>query len=405
MNRYRALLACSLMALIATPLLASWEDGVAAFRAGRYADAAAVFQTFVSSSPNAPEGHYMLGMSLLRQKRLTEALGSLGEALTLGSGDIRYRMSFAQAQLKAGKSADAFDTLNAQDPATVAESARASFSQLLAKAAVSSGRGVEALASLDKALAVDKGSKALWLARANLAGRLDRPQEAFSALTTAFRLDPSDPQPGKSAVHSALAIAQDPAIGERKLEWYVKAAGVAERLAGAFPTPENLRLAGSANMGAREYEGAVGFLEKLLVSSGQDPLLHYDLGRCRQALGQHREALDDFAAALDRSPDAELTDQVHLKRGAALRALEDFTGAAAAFRLAGDTGTAAEMDGYAQNRLEWAKAKAECVNKRATLQQLLRESKDLEHTPEYRQLKEDLAAINTACSDFFTEVS
>ncbi len=404
MNRHRAALASFLMALLAMPVLGSWEDGVTAFRAGRYQDATSVFQSYVSSSPRAPEGHYMLGMSLLRQERFADALAPLGEAVSLSEDDIRYRMTLAQALLKAGKSGDAFDALNAQDPATVADASRASFNQLLARAATSSGRG-GALASVDRALAVDQSSKPLWLARANLTARAGRMEEAYSALDTAFKLDPSDPQPGISAVHSALSIAQDPATGERKLEWYGKAAGVADRLAGAFPTPENLRLAGSANMGAKDYEGAIGYFEKLLASGDQSPLLHYDLGRCRQALGQHREALSDFAAALDRSPDTELTARVHSKRGAAHRALENFSGAAAAYRLAGDAEAAKEMDGYAQNRAEWAKAKDECSEKLTGLEKLLASSKDIEHTREYQELEREVTSMRSACEPYFNETS
>ncbi len=400
MNRHLAVLASLLMVLLATPVLASWEDGVAAFQAGRYEDAASVFQSFVSSSPRAPEGHYMLGMSLLRQKRPADALAPLGEALSLSEDDIRYRMTLAQALLKAGKADDALDVLKPQDPATVADAARSSFNQLLAKAAVSSGRDGDALASLDKALAVSKTSKPLWLARANVVGRLDRPAEAFSALNTAFEIDPSDPKPGVGAVHSALAVAQDPATGERKLEWYGKAAGIADRLAEAFPTPENLRLAGSAAMGAKSYENAIGYFESLLASEGQKPQLHYDLGRCRQALGQHREALDDFAAALDLSPDAELTTSIHAKRGIALQVLEDLPGAAAAFRLAGDIDAAEEMDGYAQNREEWAKAKAECSNKLAGLEALLASSQDITHTREYQELLQEVSSMRSACAAF-----
>ncbi len=403
MNRHRALLTCLLTALIASPLLATWEDGVAAFQAGRYDDAAAVFQSFVVGSPEAPEGHYMLGMSLLRQKRLNEALGPLGDALALGPDDARYRMTLGQALLQASKPADALDVLDAQDPAGVPATARASYHQLLAKAATSSGRDADAYASLGKALAADRSSKVLWLARGNLAGRLDRPGEAFAALNTAFELDPSDPEPARSAAYAALKAAQDPAAVDRKPEWYTKAAGVAERLASAFPAPDNLRLAGSASMGAREYQKALGYFESLLAEGGQDPLLHYDLGRCRQALGQSQEALDHFDAALERSPDDQLTRAVHSKRGTALRVLEDFAAAAEAFRLAGDAEAAKEMAGYAQNRLEVAKAKADCVEKRTTLEQLIVDSAGLEHTPEYRQLLEDLATVNSGCSSYFSE--
>lgn len=403
MKPHRAVLALTLMALAAAPLTASWDDGVAAFRAGRYDDAARVFESFVARSPEAPEGHYMLGLSLLQQSRTADALAPLARAVALGADDARYRLTLAQAQIKAGRGDEAFDVLRAQDPAAVAAASRASFNQLLARAATASGRDRDALSSLDRALDADRSSKALWLARANLAGRLDRPAEAFSALTEAFRIDPGDPQPGVNAVHTALSIAQDPAAGEGKLEWYARAAGMADALVEAAATPEHLRLAGSASMGAKAYYRALGYFERLLATDAGDPLVHYDLGRCRQALGQHREALDHFAAALERSPDAELSAAVHASRGAALRALEDFSGAAAAFRAAGNAGAAAEMDGYADNRREWAAAKADCVKKRDELSTLLAESKSIEHTREYKQVEQDLAAILGVCAPYFSE--
>ena len=99
-----------------------------------------------------------------------------------------------------------------------------------------------------------------------------------------------------------------------------------------------------------------------------------------------------------------MTSNIHASRARALRRLEDFDGAAGAFRLAGDVDAAAEMEHYAKNRREVAAATADCVEKRDTLRQLLEDSQDLEHTPEYRQLQRDLAAIQTACQSFFSEV-
>jgi tetratricopeptide (TPR) repeat protein len=403
MNRHRVHLTCSLMALLSAPLFASWEDGVAAFRAGRYEDAAAVFESFVSASPQAPEGYYMLGLSLMRQERLKDALGPLAEAVALAGNDVSYRLTLAQALLKAGKPADAFTALEAQDPAAVDKTSRASFNQLLAKAANGSGRDRAAFASIEKALAADGKSKALWLARANLAGRLDRPEDVFAARVAAFEIDPSDPEPGVLGVHAAMDLAQAPDAGDGKLEWYGKAAQLADRLTAAFPTPENLRLAAAANMGAHQYERSIGYLERDLATDGRDPLLHFDLGRCRQALGQNRQALDDFAAALERSPDAQLATAIQAKRGASLRALEEFDAAAAAYRQAGDAETAAEMAGYAKNRREYEAAKDDCVKKRKGLQEILASSEGLEHTPEYKEIQQDLATILDVCKSYFND--
>ncbi len=402
MNRKHTWLTCSLMTLLATPLLATWDDGVSAFRDGRYGDAATVFQSYVKGNPSAPEGHYMLGLSLLRQDRLVESLGPLSDALSLDEDDARYRMTLAQALLKTGKPAGALDILDAQDPAAVTGPARAGFHQLLAKAATSSGDAA-AFASLDKALAADAGARVLWLARANLAHRLDRPREAFEALSTAFELDPSDPEPARSAVQTALAAAQHEADPANRRAWYEKGAGVAGRLAPAFPTPDNLRLAASASMGAGDYEGAAKLFEQALAVAGDDPLLHYDLGRCRQALGQSEAALGHLADALERSPDAALVTEIQASRARALRAQEDFAGATEAFRLAGDAAAAAEMEGYAKNRRDWARDKAECAEKRDGLEQLLAESEDLKHTREYQEAEHNLAAILSACEPFFSE--
>ncbi len=404
MNRHHAWLICCLTALLATtPVLATWDDGVSAYRAGRYADAVTVFQSYVSGNPDAPEGHYMLGLSLLRHGRTAEALGPLSDALSLSEDDSRYRMTLAQALLKASKPADALDVLSAQDPAAVTEAARASFHQLLARAATSSGRDADAFASLGKALAADSGARVLWLARANLARRLDRPKEAFEALTTAFELDSGDPEPARSAVQTALAAAQSEAQADARRQWYAQGATVAGTLAASFPTPENLRLAAGATMGAGDYQGAAELFERALAAGGDDALLHYDLGRCRQALGQSEAALAHLTAALERSPDPALTTEIHAVRARALRAREDFAGAAAAYRLAGDASSAAEMEHYAENRLEWAKAKADCAEKRTGLEQILAESEDLKHTREYKVVQRDLASIVAACEPYFTE--
>ena len=404
MHRHPALLTLSLMALLATPLFATWEDGVAAYRAGRYDDAASVFQSFVSSSPTAPEGHYMLGLSLLRQNQMLKALEPLSEALKLSENDLRYRMTLAQALLKAGKFGDAFDTLAAQDLSAIGEAERASFNKLLAKAAISSKRHGAAFDHLEKALAVDPGSRTLWLAHANVASRLDRPQDAFSAMSKAFQLDPSDSELGYKTAYTAMRVAQDSA-GDQKVEWYGKAAGIAGKLAKAAPTLENLRMAASAHMGAKEYEQAATLFERALAMETEDPLPHFDLGRCRQAQGRHREALAHFGAALKRSPDTELAARLHAQRGAALRVLEDFDGSAAAYRLAGMGDAATEMEGYAQNRREWEEDKADCIARRTGLEDILASSDGLEHTREYKEVEQNLSALLSACEPFFSDQS
>ena len=404
MKRFPTVLALSLAVLSTSPLYATWDSGVSAFRDGRYEEAASVFQDFVERSPEAPEGHYMLGMTRLRQQRLDESIGAFGKALDLGPSDARYTLALAQAQLKASRADDALATLGTTDPKAVPATMRSSFDQLLAKAANVSRRDSQAEEILERALAASPKSKPLWLASANVAQRRDRPEKRFEALSTVFELDADDTQAGSKAAHSAIAIAQNTGDPGLRTDWYQRASSLAHRLTASSPTAEHWMLAGGAAMGGHEYELALGSFEKARAAGDDSLELDYYVGRTHLALGQNEEALRYLQATLDRSPDAAMTASVHAARGLAYRKLEQFDQAAAAFRLAGDTVQAEEMAGYAANRREWALAKAECHERQQKIQELRQGSQELEGTPEWDELEQEFSDILTACKPYLQDV-
>ncbi|MEM7582258.1 MAG: tetratricopeptide repeat protein, partial [Acidobacteriota bacterium] len=191
MSKLRIVLTATLIAMISvSPLSASWDEGVAAFRAKKYQEAAEAFQSYVSRSPKQPQGHYMLGMSLLQQKRYREALNPLLEAHQLGPGDTNSGLALAQTQVKLGQGNAALETL--ATVADVPEKQRKNHHKLLALAVdlSDSGRAAQARRLIEQALAVDRSSKALWVALAEVADRTNRTDEKFSALAKAFELDP-----------------------------------------------------------------------------------------------------------------------------------------------------------------------------------------------------------------------
>lgn len=405
MKHFPAVLLSILLTFATLPLHASWESGVSAFKAGRYDEAAAVFEELVLSSPDAPQGHYMLGMSLLQQKRLDAAIKALGKAHELGPDDANTTLALAQAQLKASQADRALKTLAAADPAAVPKAARPNFEQLLAKAATASGLTGEADRALDRALATSPKSKPLWVAKATVAQRDGRSAERFTALAEVFEIDPKDASAGAGAVRAGIHLAQDTADPARKAERYRRAASLSRRLAAGSPTGEHLMLAGSAEMGAQDYEAALTSFEKARAAGSDDLLLDYYLGRSKLALDRDQEALEHLQATLDRSTDAELTRSVHAARGLAYRKLERFDEAAAALRQAGDTSQAEEMERYAKNRREWEIAKAECVEKRQKIADLKAGSEELKGTPEWAELEQEFAAVLAACESYFVEQS
>lgn len=405
MPRTPALLACILLAALTTsPLLATWNEGVSAFSSGRYDDAAAVFETFAARSPQAPEGHFMLGLCRLQQKRTAEALASLGKAVELGEGEARFSLALAQTQLRAREGNDALSTLAALDPATVSGKERANFNQLLAKAATAGNRNAEARAALDKAVDADPASKGLWVALANVNKRLDRPEERFTALAKAFEIDPEDAETGRLATKAATVIAQDEEDDAgRRREWYRKASEVGGRLVAAFPTPEHLMLAGSAHLGAQQHADAVASFEKALAGGADDLKLRYELGQSTLALGRHEESLRHLEKALERSPSPDLAAGIHAARGLAYRGLEQFDRAAEAYRSAGDMKTASEMAGYAENRRDWAAAKADCERQRIKIENMRKDPGLLEGTPEWDELEQQMSKILAGCAPYLHE--
>ncbi|MEE8524323.1 MAG: tetratricopeptide repeat protein, partial [Thermoanaerobaculia bacterium] len=378
--------------IVASPGFASWEQGVSAFQAGRFEVAVDEFQSLVNSNPVAPQGHYMLGLSLLQMRQATASLEPLAKAVELEPSNTIYHLALAQTQLEVRRPDDALTTLAAQDPAAVPDAQRSGFGRLLAEAATESGDGEKSLAALERALTVDPSSKSMWQASAQIAHQLNRPRRAFDAFATAYTLDPTDVELGRHIVQTAFAAARAHQDDDRR-GWFQRASRVAVELAGAAPTAEHLLLAGEALLGAQDYDGARSWFEKAAAADPADPWPRFYLGRC--ASEEPETALSHLQATLERSPDEDLTGQIQNARGAALRRLERFEEAEEAYRLAGNEEKVAKMERLIeikQGNDQWAAEKRRCEEKQRAAQDLLKENESLSGTAVWRELEKDVEA-------------
>jgi len=80
---------------------------------GREREAEAVLRDAVKADPSAAGPRHALGLSLVRQKRVPEALAALGEAARLAPDDPRFAYVYGVALHDAGKRAEATKTLEA----------------------------------------------------------------------------------------------------------------------------------------------------------------------------------------------------------------------------------------------------------------------------------------------------
>lgn len=406
-SRARTAFALLLLGFVAWPVAADWSQGVDAFKAGRFQDAAAEFRVIVEQSPDAPEGHFMLGLSLLRADQAEGSLAPLARAVELGNSDPRYRLALGQAQLQAGKPDLALTTLAAQDPSAVPAASREVYGKLLVKAASESRRPDVALAALEKAAGAGR-SKTLWLAAAHVADKSGDGARAFAALDTAYGLDRGDAETGRRAVLKALAVAQGQSADGARQSWYGKGFEVARQWAEASPSAEAYLLAGQAKMGAKDYAGAHPWLAKAAAAAADDPVPLYHLSRCALALEKPEPdaALQHVARALALSPDAELRRQLLEARGTAYHHREEFDKAAAAYREAGNAEKTAEMEGYAEAQRQnerWEQERKKCRDRVATLSKLMEESKNLEGTDAWKALVADYDEATTACAEYLKD--
>ena len=78
---------------------AGWDEGVAAFKAGNYAQAAKEFQGVVEQQPDVYQGHLMLGQALLKLNRDQEALTHLRKAFELDPSEQRAGSAYPRQGL------------------------------------------------------------------------------------------------------------------------------------------------------------------------------------------------------------------------------------------------------------------------------------------------------------------
>ena len=100
----------ALLALVFAPAVwanDSLNQGLSHFRSGKYAEAAAEFQTLVDGSPAYDYGYFMLGLSLLKMGKFKEAEDNIVKAIELNGDSVFNQIWMAMGQSQLGNTAEA----------------------------------------------------------------------------------------------------------------------------------------------------------------------------------------------------------------------------------------------------------------------------------------------------------
>ena len=316
---------------------AGWNEGVAAFTAKDYQTAAAEFQEVVDQQPELFQGHYMLGQTLVKLKRMQDALPHLRKAYELNSGDIGVAMVLGKAYTDSRRYADAVTVLGKIDPSKAGK-ARVALHQMLAKAYEKTGDERRMRGQLKSAADAAPSNADLRFAYGAAAFNAGDLEGAIAALSRAVQLAPNDANKQKTYAQALLRKGRTTSSGAAKTDAYNKASAALTRVVASSDSYDNLIMLAGAQLGAKQYDAALGSLERASAKNANDWLPSYYMGQAYTQKGQYRSAEDKLNQALGKASKNEDKVTIYDQLGYVYEKQKRYDNAIAAYRSSGNEG-------------------------------------------------------------------
>ncbi len=330
------LLASVIVVMTVAPARAGWEEGVAAFKAGNFGQAAREFEGVVNERPDWAQGHMMHGRSLLKLGRIQQGLTALRKAYDLAPNDTTIQLALAQAFLESKQPGEAAKLLGRMNPAALSKEQQALHQRLNAVALGRSGQEDRAVAELAKVAAANPNDANIQYQYGVAALGAGETATAVSVLERAARLDSRDPKK-QLALTQALIRRGRESQGAQKDQAYEKAIESARALVALEGTVDNLMLQGEAQLGAGRYDEAVATFRQVSSKNPGDWLPHFYVGQAYTALKNYPQAIEALQAALSRSGQSEEKVRIHRQLGFVYEKQGSLEQARVAYQAAGDS--------------------------------------------------------------------
>ncbi len=320
----------------ASAVSAGWDEGVAAFSARDYQRAASEFQEVVDQQPDLYQGHYMLGQVLIKLKRMQDALPHLRKAYDLNPNDLGVAMVLGKAYTDSRRYADAVSVLGKIDPSKTGKH-RVALHQMLAKAYEKTGDERRMRGQLKSAADADPNNADLHYTYGAAAFNAGDMQGALRALSTAARLAPNDAAKQKTYAQALLRQGRT-SSGATKADAYSKASSALTKVVAADGSYDNLIMLAGAQLGAKQYDGALASLERAAGKNSNDWLPQFYMGQAYTQKGQYRSAEASLNEALAKANKSQDKVTIYGQLGYVYEKQKRYDNAIAAYRSAGDEG-------------------------------------------------------------------
>lgn len=320
----------------ATPSFGGWDEGVAAYRAKNYAQAAREFESVVQEKADWAGGYFMLGRTQLQLGRTNDAVGNLRKAYDLDPSNVETQLFLAQAYLGANRNSEASQLLSKLNSASVPREQQSLYQSLLGKAAAESGQTGRALDALERAAAASPNDASAQYNFGVVALNAGQTADAVTALERAARLDPADANKQKVLVQAMLKRGRELRDAAQKNAMYARASEIARAMVGKSASYDSLLLLGESQLGAKQYTAAAITFNQAASKNGSDWLPHFYAGQAFTASGSYGDAESSLRRSLERASSSGDKERIWRQMGFVYEKQKNFPQAKSAYRNGND---------------------------------------------------------------------
>lgn len=372
MRKSIPLLALLLAAGLASVAQAGWEEGVAAFKAGKYSTALTEFQGVVEAQPDWPGGHLMVGQTLLKMERPAEAERALRKSYDLNPNDLNTQLLLGQTYVTLKRYPEAVELLKVIKVDSFPKAQQTLIYRLRGTAYQQTGQVDRALGDLKKAAQMSPDDAGAQYTYGTLELSQGNTSAALGPLSKAADLDAKDLTKRKVYAQALLRTGRE-ARGQAKLDAYHKAGTEAGKLVAKDPSFDNLLLLGEAQLGGKEYSKALDSFQKAGSKKPGEWLPNLYLGQAYTALQRYGDAVAPLDKALGQASSDRDRKRIQRQLGFVYEKQRKFDQAASFYNQAGDSAGAERV---ARNK-EIAQHNEEADAEKEEYERLMAEEEEL----------------------------
>jgi tetratricopeptide (TPR) repeat protein len=303
----RPLAFAALLALVLAPAVwanDSLNQGLSHFKSGKYAEAAAEFQTLVDGSPGYDYGYFMLGLSLLKMGKFKEADANIVKAIQLNGDKFEYHNGLATVYFTQKNYAKAISALKTAEPLASTDQYKFVLFSMRGNCYAALQKWSDAVDDLEKAKAINSGQASVLVTLGQSYYKLGYFDKAAAVFRLAVKAVPTDTSTTQLLAESLLNLGAEAKSDSEKSSMYKEALIYGEKFQKAKPSSyEASNLVGRAALGAKNYPAAEQAFRKVLAQKPDYCYAMANLGKtyiAQQKWGDAEQILKEAAACAPR---------------------------------------------------------------------------------------------------------